>query len=60
MTIWPQLLMLGMFGLHMIASYIQHGKPYTNPIVNATDNMYRAAILILIMGAGGFWKPLGW
>lgn len=55
---WPQLLFLALMAMSLGQDLVRHNK------VRATkDNvwlsLFAQALVVLILWAGGFWKPLG-
>jgi hypothetical protein len=60
MIVWPQYLILAIFSLLILVAIINHGKPMVDPMIKAGPIIWITATLLAILGAGGFWKPLGW
>lgn len=53
---WPQALVAGMMISQVIFSIVQHGKPMSDPTINARHAILAIAWYILVLGMGGFWK----
>ena len=56
--IWPQITLLVLMAAGIIRNIVLHGKP-ADPH-NAVQSSIGFLLLMVLLGNGGFWKPLGW
>lgn len=55
---WPQITMLCVFTTLALVSIIKHGEEDKSKY-NAVHMIWNIVMFMLLLGAGGFWKPLG-
>lgn len=52
---WPQVLVATVFVVLIWFSVARHGKPLSNPNVDAKQTIWAIAWYALVLGMGGFW-----